>query len=376
MIRNAVSSTIKSKSSLGEQFANTRKAVAEEKARVRNSFAMQVVAFQDKDQVTRYVHYHQSCLITFIDELYLLATQEAPKKNVLNVALRSEAFFFCDQVEGILDFIQVEFKSFFNVEAKVPELKRSVFVKRFSREASRLEEFVLVNQINPVLAGILTSTSRAFLSAMRITYRLMSYVEDLVAQVLNLKEDATFKEPNAAIQAILLSLNFNSPEYFRYYTAHIQTDFEPDAAATLAFYFKQVNQSRQQPGVAYDINSPSIREDLSNWLREEILFIQNKLPARARQIEEPTAEKDDFKVELDMSVSQFALFTKAFVESGVIQNKNVSELIRFLSKFVKTKRSGTISPESLRIKYYDVESSTKDAVKNLLHTAIGYINSN
>lgn len=77
-----------------------------------------------------------------------------------------------------------------------------------------------------------------------------------------------------------------------------------------------------------------------------------------------------------MSVSQFALFTKAFVESGVIQNKNVSELIRFLSKFVKTKRSGTISPESLRIKYYDVESSTKDAVKNLLHTAIGYINSN
>ena len=77
-----------------------------------------------------------------------------------------------------------------------------------------------------------------------------------------------------------------------------------------------------------------------------------------------------------MSVSQFALLTRSFVESGVIQNKNIAELIRFLARFVKTKRSGTISPESLRIKYYDVETSTRDAVKNLLHTAIGYINSN
>jgi hypothetical protein len=77
-----------------------------------------------------------------------------------------------------------------------------------------------------------------------------------------------------------------------------------------------------------------------------------------------------------MSVSQFAYFIKTLTETGVIQNKNVSELIRFLAKFVKTKRSENISYESFRIKYYNAEDNTKGAVRNLLHTAIGYINNN
>ena len=86
--------------------------------------------------------------------------------------------------------------------------------------------------------------------------------------------------------------------------------------------------------------------------------------------------KTEFKLEFNMSVSQFAYFIKAFVESGVIQNKNTSELMRFLSKFVKSRRSESIGYESFRAKYYNVENSTKDSVKNLLHTTIGYINSN
>ena len=64
-----------------------------------------------------------------------------------------------------------------------------------------------------------------------------------------------------------------------------------------------------------------------------------------------------------MSISQFAYFIRTFIEAGVIQNKNISELIRFLVRFVKTKRSENIAYESFRMKYYNVESSTKNSVK-------------
>lgn len=84
----------------------------------------------------------------------------------------------------------------------------------------------------------------------------------------------------------------------------------------------------------------------------------------------------DFKLTLDLSVAQLALLIKSFVETGVIQNKNISELIRFLSRFAVTKKSGSVSQESLRIKYYNVETGTKDSIRNMLHTAIGYINNN
>jgi hypothetical protein len=84
----------------------------------------------------------------------------------------------------------------------------------------------------------------------------------------------------------------------------------------------------------------------------------------------------DFKLNFDLSVSMLAYMFRAFTETGVIQNKNASELIRFLTKYAKTKRSESISYESFRIKYYSVESGTKDAVKKMLQSIINFINKN
>ena len=112
-----------------------------------------------------------------------------------------------------------------------------------------------------------------------------------------------------------------------------------------------------------------------DFRRVQFLERKRDLTTTSRITENDFAKKD-FKLEFDMSVSQFAYFIKTLTETGVIQNKNISELIRFLSKFVKTKRSESISHESFRIKYYNPEENTKGAIRNLLHTAIGYINSN
>ena len=145
----------------------------------------------------------------------------------------------------------------------------------------------------------------------------------------------------------------------------------------LAFYYKVVNQSLVKPGLVFDLSSPSLKEQLSEWILEEILYLERK---QQLSVAFPGSAEDqvkkDFKLVFDMSVSQFAYFIKTLIETGVIQNKNISELIRFLSKFVKTKRSESISHESFRIKYYNPEENTKGAIRNLLHTAIGYINSN
>jgi hypothetical protein len=91
-------------------------------------------------------------------------------------------------------------------------------------------------------------------------------------------------------------------------------------------------------------------------------------------------EKDliskDFKLNFNLSVSHLAFLFKAFIETGVIQNKNTSELIRFLTKFVKTKKSEAVSYESFRIKFYNAETGTKDAVKKTLQLLLNYMNKN
>src|SRR5438552_3820449 len=94
---------------LHEQFTKIRKAVGEEKSKAENLFAMQAVAFENSDQVTRYIHYHQGRLINFIDELFAVATtSNKPKAGVV-----SETLLFLDQVECILQLIKREFEPFF-----------------------------------------------------------------------------------------------------------------------------------------------------------------------------------------------------------------------------------------------------------------------
>jgi len=375
LIRNAISST-KSKTPFKEQFAIIRKAVAEEKARAKECFAMQAISFENEPQVKRYVQYHQSQLTSLIDELFTLSKSG----KVIGSPIESEAFFLYDQLEEILDFIQVEFPIYFNQEGRLTEPRKNSFKKNYSKSLESLRTLLAIEIIDPDLAGLLLNYLKGTLSGTLISFRRASLLESLTNSLLRLKDTVPPEKLTIEIRCLLLAMNFNSPEFFKYYTNLIrqslsELDSEVDKLEKLALHLKTVNQNQPQTGSSFDSNSASIKGQLSNWLLEEIQFLQSTQQALFHGKPDEFI-KNDFKIEFDMSVSQFAFFTRAFVESGVIQNKNVTEVIRFFSKFVKTKRSGSISQESLRIKYYDVEDSTKDAVRNTLHTAIGYINSN
>lgn len=80
---------------------------------------------------------------------------------------------------------------------------------------------------------------------------------------------------------------------------------------------------------------------------------------------------DDFKLNTKLSVPQLAYLTKIFIESGVLQNRNQREVLKFLAQFVRTKKAENISAESLRSKFYNVEENTKETVKDVL---IGLLN--
>lgn len=185
-----------------------------------------------------------------------------------------------------------------------------------------------------------------------------------------------------AAPEVLLYLNYNSRRYFRHVIKTITMKLDSEETSSgkldqLRYEQKVLNQTPSDYEIAYSLKSPSLKEMVGTWILEEIRFLEGAAGLTVvPHLRETEYSKKDFKIEFDMSVSQFAFFIKSFVEIGIVQNKNLSELIRFLARFVKTKRSENISYESFRMKYYNVESSTKDVVKNTLHNAIGYINRN
>lgn len=381
LIVTAIQSSESTKKSLSEEFATVRASVAYEIAVTKHTFLRKAWALGKGFQRTNYVQYHQHCLIKFIDVLFAISSTEV-KKSKSNLA--SEVFFFYNQLDDILDLIQDEFETEFDREAKIPESKKAEIMKSLESKYSQIKYLLDDKSIDSKLSLVVKQFIENSINgnASKMTYGKIDYLENLIQEISDISETTSAKGMTDALRLCLVSANYNCNEFFRYCTDKIRAEvsaieFDVDQIERLSYYLKNINQSNTLSGFRYNLKLPSIKEQLSDWLLEEIQFIEKK-----RKLSTISPDKDDdfskrdFKLEFDMSVSQFAFFTKTLVESGVIQNKNVSELIRFLSKFVRTKRSGSISHESFRIKYYNVEDSTKDAVKNTFHTAIGYINRN
>lgn len=379
LIRDAIDSVSNSKTAFKEQFIQGKSAFSEEKIRAKKSFALKTLSFERKDQVTRFVQFHQQSLINFSDELFdgLSPRRESQLTEMSN--------FFVDHLNDLQNHIQYQYAEHFNQDTKAPEAFIADSLERWKEALDRIENCPSKGEMDQVLLSLPLMPVKNILlgRGQAINYRTLSYTTEL----LNLLHEVVYSDQDGRsideqIRSVLLHLNYNSRAYFEYYINHLKaqisaTDAVSDQLEKLAYSYKVINQTPSKQCLTYDLQSKPLKNQLSDWLLEEIQYLERKreLVSKSAFNEEAFVRKE-FKLEFDMSVAQFAYFIKAFVETGVIQNKNISELIRFLAKFVKTKRSESISYDSFRMKYYNVESNTKSSVRNLLHTAIGYINSN
>lgn len=381
VIRNAFSASSTS-TALKENLASARKSVDEEKHTIKKKFILKVITIEDKQSATSYVQYHQYSLISFIDEIFEMSKKYSSKKDS---RLSMEAFFFYDQLEDILNFIRLRFPEFFSENAKIPETQKQRFLNEIRRKLSNVKANLTSKKIDQALISVCLHPIMKLLNEpeMEITYKTTAFVQSLTNELQGMIESNASKGSlNETIRHLLFSLDYNDETYVRYYIDLVKIDLEQakstrEKLEVLALHFKLINQSLSTHDVAYDFKTPSIKQQLSDWIGNEVHFLetQEKLAKSKTAIEENLVN-DEFKIKVAMSVSQFACLIRAFTEAGIIENKNISELIRFLTKFVETKRSEKISTESFRIKYYNLETSTKLAVKNLFHAAISYINSN
>lgn len=381
LIRGAIDPSTKSNKAFDERFTEVRNAVAVECDRIKKSFALCTWELENSQQRSHHVQYHQHRLIILIDELFEISKREAEKPG-FNSRISLEAFFLYDQLEDILNLMRIELSDYFSLDAKIPEPHKAKALKSIREKYEDVRAYmsdkenalmaICSNHISKLLAG----------KEPRTTYRKIHYMEILVGSISSLLTNQDADLPEEEIQTLLISMDFNTVEYFKHHVGLIRNqlaelDSDSERLEKLAFHHKTINQIQSIHDLIYNPDTNGIKTQLSEWISEEVQFLERKrdLTTTSRIAENDFAKKD-FKLEFDMSVSQFAFFIKAFIETDVIQNKNISELIRFLAKFVKTKRSENISYESFRIKYYNVEDNTKNAVKNTLHNSIGYINSN
>ena len=182
--------------------------------------------------------------------------------------------------------------------------------------------------------------------------------------------DTTVKEEDiiGIVKRILISINFNSSELMAYLINELDTLVADEESVQgklriLKYQLKEINQVTTKPEHALHNDYSSLKEQIINWLNEEISFYQTE---QAVVIAIPNPIVSDTKIHTSLSVPQLALLFRLLKEEQLITNTNQSELLKVVSGCFTTMHKESFSYGHLHGKYYKIEQHTKRTVYDML----------
>lgn len=280
-------------------------------------------------------------------------------------------------LEKLLRFLEKEYRNYLNVNIQIPY--RSTLVK----------EFELTNKLKIVKSKLLESN---------IDDQLLKLVYEPLLKIttLNIQEKLTYYELNYCSEFILIlykqfnfvniseqtikeclfTLNFNSIEFFDNLTDDILSELSKQEnniqkIDTLYRLLKNYNQKQTRTFIKYNENLPSIKEQIINWIDEEIDYLSKKIKLEENQLTNISSNEDKIKFLTGLSVAQLSYFFALLMETGIIKHKNQIDIFRFISENFKTANTDKISTGSIKSKYYNIESTTKNIVREKIVELLG-----
>jgi hypothetical protein len=176
-----------------------------------------------------------------------------------------------------------------------------------------------------------------------------------------------------------VELNHNSKEFFEFQVREISNilkDIETFNSKIdyLIRTMKKYFQTNPTSPNTYSQIRPSNTEQIIAWIEEEINYLNKKhfLENPNVTLMQPTEYK--IKIQWGMSVAQLSYFYNLLHTTGIIQNKNQSDIFRNIAENNKTAKVENISVDSISAKYYNAETSSKEAVKSVIITILNLLN--
>lgn len=336
-------------------------------------------ALNKEKRIRCYIQNHQSRLCYLIDSLinqYMQGTQES---------IQDEAEYFktveivFDVLANLMLFLSNQFGEYFNFDEKATVSVKLEKLYLFKDRVTNLEKLI-PNQKSELLNLCLQPVNE-FLDGRtesHITFRELSYYDILLKEVEAVaRADTPFDN---SLKFTLLCLNYNSFQFFRYLTKEIETALAQDESHSakvtrLSWYLKSYNQIVEKPDLYFKSKQASIKTQINNWIIEEIWFLEKSLQVTKSSFAGVSNQTcTDFKIHTELSVAQLGYFIRLLFDTGVFRNQNQREVLKFFSNHTRTRQVDTISPESLRTKFYNIEEGTRDSIKEIVISMLNEIN--
>ena len=336
--------------------------------------------FKSKERVEQYIHKKQYALENLANRLI----KDINPINPADIYKFSSNYDKTDclkityiYLEKLLRFIEKEYKNYLNVNIQVPY--RSILVKeieitnKLKEVKSMLLESNIPNQLlklaNEPLLKIATIQIQE-----KLTYYEFNYCSDFI---LVLHHQVDFDNvTEEIIKEYLFEMNFNSLQFFKYLTFDILQESEKQEnniqkIDTLYRLLKNYNQKQSRNFIKYKSSLPAIKEQIISWIEEEIEYLTKKIKLEANQFTSLSNNEEKIRFLTNLSVAQLSYFFGLLIETGIIKHKNQTDIFRFIADNFKTNNTDKISADSVKVKYYNVESSTKNALREKIIELLG-----
>lgn len=350
--------------------------IQSEVERIKKTFIYEVFHFEDERHLERYIQYHQQSLIRLMDKSAFLAKKQSKAQNIL--ILLYNAF------DELLAFIERHFTRYFDQDAKAPEGYLALARKDARAGVNKFQKGLETKNGDRVLIALVLRVLRKISESNAekgTTYRKVMYAKEIQKELERLLSK-DISNIDDELRQVIYYLNYNSIKVITYHAHYISSLLDKKETRTekieaLSLMLKNINQAQVRPGIAYNLNSASLKSQLMDYISVELEYHERLQQLSGR----PSGPSSDdslsgFKLKFEASVSQLAYLLKVLIETRMIVNNNLTHVINFVVRFVMTKKSENISYGSLRSKFYNPEMGTKESVRSMLLSMIHYIDKN
>lgn len=364
------------------RFLYYNKLMHEEAEGIKNNLNHEVFRLHSEKEIGLYIQNHQIALETLMRVLFELLSEKERKKiydiskaySVTNVYKKTYSY-----LDDLLRFIEKYFTKHLDVNLQISYQSRIVLSSKAQKKLQRINAVVKKSSISKPLLDILFIPLNKIAHLTEkdyFTYQDLIYHKKFLRElymILDRKENEIHDE---LIISALQGLNYNSLKFFNYIITGIKKELKQEDGlkekVELLYHYKKIyNQCQVKTRYAYNCSLPSLKQQVTAWLKEEVSFLKKKLKDREMITHDPHIKA---KMITQMSVAQLSYFTKVLYEIGEVSNKNQREVFRFLSSNICTRKQQDISATSISVKYYNVEHTTKLAVKDIVIRMLNHIN--
>ena len=346
----------------------------QENQNIKMAIKEKVFKLKSKLKIEHYIHKNQ---LAIESQLNRLIKQINPETN-------NELYVFSNRydesdclktiyynLEKLLVFIEKEYNSYLDVNIRVPH--RTILMNEYAinPKLNFVRDSIMALEINPELLKIL-SEPLVKLSTIniqqQITYYQFNYASEYISELAELLQESPNGVTEVDLCKWLLELNMNSFRFFDYKTNLIQVELnecESDKERLEFLYkkLKKFNQHRIKIKKSFIDNLPEIKVQICNWIEEEIEFINHKLNLEGRNEKSIKTIEVKSKILIGLSVAQLSYFINILMQTGIINHTNQRDVFRLFAENFRTKATDNISIDSLSSKFYNVETTTKNAIK-------------